>query len=151
MAIRLLRLNQGCAAATRAWLVAAYIAVVPASAIDARADTPAPLEVSIAFVHEQIAEPPPLSLVEPVATDKGLAGARLAIVDNNTTGRFLNQQYELKEVIVPAGGADSLYSEGLSFLAVSNCFADATRRGPCHRSSAPPFEKGWIRWRWRLL
>jgi ABC transporter substrate binding protein (PQQ-dependent alcohol dehydrogenase system) len=39
-----------------------------------------------------------------VATDLGLAGARLAITDNNTTGRFLNQQYELKEVLVPAGG-----------------------------------------------
>jgi ABC transporter substrate binding protein (PQQ-dependent alcohol dehydrogenase system) len=43
-------------------------------------------------------------LVEPVATDTGFAGARLAIVDNNTTGRFLNQQYELKAVTVPGGG-----------------------------------------------
>jgi ABC transporter substrate binding protein (PQQ-dependent alcohol dehydrogenase system) len=71
----------------------------------ARADTPSGgLEPIVAFVHEQLPEPPPLSLVEPVPADKGLAGARLAIKDNNTTGRFLRQSYQLKEVLVPAGG-----------------------------------------------
>ena len=33
-----------------------------------------------------------LSLIEIPPDDDGLAGARLAIDDNNTTGRFLNQQ-----------------------------------------------------------
>lgn len=39
-----------------------------------------------------------LSLVEQPADDDGLAGARLAIDDNNTTGRFLNQQFKLDAV-----------------------------------------------------
>src|SRR5262249_6396139 len=85
------------------------------------ADTSAAVDISVAFVHEQIPEPPPLSLVEQVATDKGLAGARLAIVDNNTTGRFLNQRYELKEVNVPPGGdldvsIRSLIAGGTKFI-----------------------------------
>ena len=85
-------------------LAAAVLGLAPLNPTDLRADTPGALKVSIAFLHEQLAEPIPLSLVEPVVTDLGLAGARLAIGDNNTTGRFLNQQYELKEVMVPAGG-----------------------------------------------
>ena len=85
-------------------IAAALLGLAPLSSSDLRADTPGALKVSIAFIHEQLPDPIPLSLVEPVATDLGLAGARLAIAENNTTGRFLNQQYELKEVMVPAGG-----------------------------------------------
>jgi len=85
-------------------LAAAFLGLAPLGSSGLRADAPGALKVSIAFLHEQVPEPIPLSLVEPVATDLGLAGARLAITDNNTTGRFLNQQYELKEVLVPAGG-----------------------------------------------
>jgi ABC transporter substrate binding protein (PQQ-dependent alcohol dehydrogenase system) len=39
-----------------------------------------------------------LSLVEQPAADDGVAGARLAIEDNNTTGKFLNQRFNLEEV-----------------------------------------------------
>ena len=39
-----------------------------------------------------------LSLVQAPAKDAGMAGARLAIDDNNTTGRFLNQQFSLEDV-----------------------------------------------------
>jgi ABC transporter substrate binding protein (PQQ-dependent alcohol dehydrogenase system) len=39
-----------------------------------------------------------LSLVEQPAENDGMAGARLAIEDNNTTGRFLNQHFTLEEV-----------------------------------------------------
>jgi ABC transporter substrate binding protein (PQQ-dependent alcohol dehydrogenase system) len=63
-----------------------------------------PLHVPIVYLSESIEEPLPLSLVEPVATDKGLAGAKLAIGDNNTTGQFLKQNYELVEKAIPAGG-----------------------------------------------
>ncbi|MDE5442345.1 ABC transporter substrate-binding protein [Bradyrhizobium sp. CSA207] len=38
-----------------------------------------------------------LSLVEQPAENDGLAGARLAIEDNNTTGKFLNQRFALEE------------------------------------------------------
>ena len=38
-----------------------------------------------------------LSLVEQPADNDGVAGARLAIEDNNTTGKFLNQRFALEE------------------------------------------------------
>jgi ABC transporter substrate binding protein (PQQ-dependent alcohol dehydrogenase system) len=38
-----------------------------------------------------------LSLVEQPAENDGVAGARLAIEDNNTTGKFLNQHFTLEE------------------------------------------------------
>lgn len=38
-----------------------------------------------------------LSLVEQPAENDGIAGARLAIEDNNTTGKFLNQHFTLSE------------------------------------------------------
>jgi ABC transporter substrate binding protein (PQQ-dependent alcohol dehydrogenase system) len=41
-----------------------------------------------------------LSLVEQPADNDGIAGARLAIEDNNTTGKFLNQRFILDEVRV---------------------------------------------------
>lgn len=47
---------------------------------------------------------PTISLLDKPAADDGLAGARLAIADNNTTGRFLNQQFEL--VDMPQGEGD---------------------------------------------
>ncbi|MGO4725646.1 MULTISPECIES: ABC transporter substrate-binding protein [unclassified Inquilinus] len=62
------------------------------------------LSVTIGYLGEAIPEPEPLSLVEPVAKDKGVAGARLAIVDDQTTGRFLGHDYALDETIIPAGG-----------------------------------------------
>ncbi|MFM7085026.1 MAG: ABC transporter substrate-binding protein [Hyphomicrobium sp.] len=41
---------------------------------------------------------PPLSLLDLPPQDEGLAGAKLAIDDNNTTGRFLNQNFSLEEI-----------------------------------------------------
>src|SRR3954467_11006153 len=38
-----------------------------------------------------------LSLIEQPAENDGIAGARLAIDDNNTTGKFLNQRFSLQE------------------------------------------------------
>ncbi|MET4388157.1 ABC transporter substrate binding protein (PQQ-dependent alcohol dehydrogenase system) [Bradyrhizobium sp. F1.4.3] len=44
-----------------------------------------------------------LSLVEQPAENDGIAGARLAIEDNNTTGKFLNQRFTLEERRVREG------------------------------------------------
>src|SRR5882757_5430574 len=41
---------------------------------------------------------PMLSLVQQPADNDGVAGARLAIEDNNTTGRFQNQRFALDEI-----------------------------------------------------
>jgi ABC transporter substrate binding protein (PQQ-dependent alcohol dehydrogenase system) len=48
-----------------------------------------------------------LSLLQTPAKDDGIAGARLAIGDNNTTGRFLNQQFSLQDVPL-AGDASAV-------------------------------------------
>lgn len=44
-----------------------------------------------------------LSLVEQLAENDGVAGARLAIEDNNTTGKFLNQRFTLEERRIKEG------------------------------------------------
>ena len=44
-----------------------------------------------------------MSLVEQPAANDGIAGARLAIDDNNTTGKFLNQRFTLEEIRLKEG------------------------------------------------
>jgi hypothetical protein len=57
-------------------------------------------EIKIGYLHES--EPKGrLSLLDIAADDDGIAGARLAIEDNNTTGKFLDQQYLLEEARLP--------------------------------------------------
>ena len=53
-----------------------------------------PVEIGIGYLR-RVAIKPALSLVEQPAEDNGVAGARLAIEDNNTTGKFLNQHFSL--------------------------------------------------------
>jgi len=64
----------------------------------------APLQVEVTYITQQ--EPPiqPVSLVEPVLEDEGLMGARQALSENQTTGRFLQHEYQLIERIVPQDG-----------------------------------------------
>jgi ABC transporter substrate binding protein (PQQ-dependent alcohol dehydrogenase system) len=75
------------------WLVGAIgLAFVATHALAAD-----PLEIGIGYLaHAGVKSK--LSLLEqPSATD-GVAGARLAIEDNNTTGKFLNQRFTLEEI-----------------------------------------------------
>jgi ABC transporter substrate binding protein (PQQ-dependent alcohol dehydrogenase system) len=44
-----------------------------------------------------------ISLLDKPPRDDGLAGAKLAITDNNTTGQFIGQQFELTDSLVRAG------------------------------------------------
>jgi ABC transporter substrate binding protein (PQQ-dependent alcohol dehydrogenase system) len=58
-----------------------------------------PVEIHIGYLrHAGIRST--LSLVQQPADNDGIAGARLAIEDNNTTGKFLNQRFVLDEVKV---------------------------------------------------
>ncbi len=45
---------------------------------------------------------PTISLLDRPARDDGIAGARLGLEDNNTTGHFLGQQFALTDVPVRA-------------------------------------------------
>ena len=58
----------------------------------------------IAYLTQEKKVPPPLSNLDPFIEDKGLQGARLAIVDNNTTGQFTGQHFMLNEIVVPETG-----------------------------------------------
>lgn len=75
-----------------------------------------PAEVKIGYVH--IAERhEALSLIETPADNDGLAGARLGLDDNNTTGKFLNQHFDLVDVALkpgtdPAGAVADLAQQG---------------------------------------
>src|SRR3954467_7748984 len=75
------------------WVVAAIgfcIAATPVLAAD-------PIEIGVGYLGRAGVKAK-LSLVELPAENDGIAGARLAIEDNNTTGKFLNQRFTLEEV-----------------------------------------------------
>ncbi|MDJ0513143.1 MAG: ABC transporter substrate-binding protein [Methyloceanibacter sp.] len=61
-------------------------------------------KVDIFYLGKKYKEPIPLSLLEPILTDKGVQGARLGILDNNATARFLGVETVLHEHIVPEDG-----------------------------------------------
>jgi ABC transporter substrate binding protein (PQQ-dependent alcohol dehydrogenase system) len=63
-------------------------------------------EINIGYLRRADPKSTP-SLIQTPANDDGLAGARLAIDDNNTTGRFLNQQFSLEDLRL-GGGADAV-------------------------------------------
>jgi ABC transporter substrate binding protein (PQQ-dependent alcohol dehydrogenase system) len=60
--------------------------------------------IKIDYLGKAYKEPEHLSLMDKVLTDEGVAGARLGIQDDNTTGSFLGQKFELAEDIVPPDG-----------------------------------------------
>ena len=73
------------------WLVGAIgLGVVATHALAAD-----PVEIRIGYLgHAGVKSK--LSLIEQPADNDGIAGARLAIEDNNTTGKFLNQRFTHK-------------------------------------------------------
>lgn len=80
------------------WLIGAVsLCAVTSSALAAE-----PLTINIGYLG-QAGIKATLSLVELPSENDGIAGARLAIEDNNTTGRFLKQQFGLEEVRVKEG------------------------------------------------
>jgi ABC transporter substrate binding protein (PQQ-dependent alcohol dehydrogenase system) len=79
-----------------------------------------PGEIKIGYLRQ----PEPritLSLMQTPADNDGVAGAQMAIDDNNTTGRFLNQRFALEEVRLrekddPAAAAVALAERGVSLV-----------------------------------
>ncbi|WP_072373109.1 ABC transporter substrate-binding protein [Hyphomicrobium sp. NDB2Meth4] len=61
--------------------------------------TPA-LTTTIVYLTKDYQEPPPLSLVDKEVKDKGIQGARIALDEDNRTGRLLGQHYDLMEVLL---------------------------------------------------
>jgi ABC transporter substrate binding protein (PQQ-dependent alcohol dehydrogenase system) len=80
------------------WLVGAIgLSVVATHALAAD-----PVEIGIGYLgHAGVKSR--LSLVDQPSENDGVAGARLAVEDNNTTGKFLNQHFALEEVRLKDG------------------------------------------------
>ena len=87
-----------------------------------------PVEIGIGYLR-RVAIKPTLSLVEQPAENDGVAGARLAIEDNNTTGKFLNQHFTLVEFRLQDGddaakAAVALANRDIAFV-ITDLPADA--------------------------
>lgn len=85
-------------------------------------------EIKIGYLHVPPAREA-LSLVELPAENDGLAGAELAIADNNTTGRFLKQSFSLEETKLedeqdPSQAVAAMADRGVAFI-VADLDADA--------------------------
>ena len=101
-----------------AWRAAALLLALPLLGLGAVAEeqkpadaaapstpgTPPAVDIKIHYLAKAYDEPPLLSLVDPILTDNGVQGARRAIADNNKSGAFLGQKYELIEDLLPADG-----------------------------------------------
>ena len=62
-----------------------------------------------------------ISLLDLAPNDDGIAGVRLALEDNNTTGKFLNQRFSLEEARIKDGDdaaaiVSKLADRGISFF-----------------------------------
>jgi ABC transporter substrate binding protein (PQQ-dependent alcohol dehydrogenase system) len=82
-----------------------------------------PLEIKIGYLR-QAPSRIRISLIDIPAGNDGLAGAQLAVEDNNTTGRFLNQRYTLIEKLLgegddPVAAMNALADQGASFIVTS--------------------------------
>ena len=78
------------------------VGVIGLSLVASHALAADPLEIGIGYLGQARVKSK-LSLVEQPTENDGIAGARLAIEDNNTTGKFLNQRFALQEVRLKEG------------------------------------------------
>jgi ABC transporter substrate binding protein (PQQ-dependent alcohol dehydrogenase system) len=86
-----------------------------------------PLDVKIGYLR-RARRSETISLVQMPPPDDGLAGAQMAVKDNDTTGRFLNQRYSLIDVHLkpkddPVAAVNQLASQGVK-LVVADLAAD---------------------------
>ena len=105
-------------ATTRRVLLAA-LAAAPLVSRTARADGPVS-DIRIGYLR-WTERRPTISLLDQPAPDNGLAGAKGALTDNNTTGRFLNQHYDLIDVPLrdgddPVAALNTLVGQGVTLV-----------------------------------
>jgi ABC transporter substrate binding protein (PQQ-dependent alcohol dehydrogenase system) len=107
----------------RVVFVATLLFVVMSSAVPANA-----IEVKIGYIG-RVDKVTTISLTEMPAANDGLAGAELAIDDNNTTGKFLNQSFAFQEIMLngdddPVAAVQKLADSGVSLI-VADLLADS--------------------------
>ena len=72
---------------------------VPISNVHADGQT-----VQVGWLSQVVKRTLPLSYLDQPPEDEGIQGARLGVADNDTTGHFTGQSFELVESIAPEGG-----------------------------------------------
>ena len=72
---------------------------VPISNVHADGQT-----VQVGWLSQVVKRTLPLSYLDQPPEDEGIQGARLGVADNDTTGHFTGQSFELVESIAPADG-----------------------------------------------
>ena len=67
---------------------------------------PAAAEIAIpmTYLRQEVEAPPVLSNLDPIPEDRGVAGAKVALKDTKTTGKFLGHEYSLDVVSIEPGG-----------------------------------------------
>jgi ABC transporter substrate binding protein (PQQ-dependent alcohol dehydrogenase system) len=101
-------------------LVLALLATL-AAGLPGRAAEPA--EIRIGYLHLVESKQQPISLLDEPNDDDGIAGARMAIEDNNGTGRFTNQHFSIEDLRVKpaddaAAAAKSVIDKGIMLIVV---------------------------------
>ena len=81
-----------------------------------------PLEVTVGVIHAPHSRGT-ISLLDIPPADDFIAGAKLAMADNNTTGKFIGQSYSIEEVKLEpdedaAAAAKRLFEAGVRYLIV---------------------------------
>jgi len=100
-------------------IFAALTATLVLMALPARAAESAEIKIGyLRLTHLQET----ISILDLPSPDDGVAGAKLGVEDNNTTGRFLGQRFTLEDMLAapgsdPSAALDSLLSRGVYFIA----------------------------------
>ncbi|MFN3279275.1 MAG: ABC transporter substrate-binding protein [Paracoccus hibiscisoli] len=96
------------------------LAGAAALAQPAAAQSPDPVLIRAAVLRVDDPGLPPISRLDLPPADLGFAGARLAIEDNDTTGRFMGQDFEAEEVTATPDTAEAelarLLDDGIEFV-----------------------------------
>ena len=72
----------------------------------------AEIDVPIVYLRQEVDAPPTLSNLDPIPEDLGIAGARVGLSDNQTTGGFMGHAYNLEVITVPVGGDLTATADG---------------------------------------
>lgn len=92
------------------------------SAAPAAQEKPA-LNFRVLYLKQERQKDLPLSLLDQPTDDDGIAGAKLGVADNNTTGRFLNQSFDID--VIENGDIDELVKSATEKVAAGDNFVIA--------------------------
>ncbi len=103
-----------------------FLVIQTISALSATKDV---VKIPIGYISQRTEAPPNLSNLDLPPENEGLAGGEISILDNNTTGRFLKQEFSLKTAIVaekgdPLKAMEEMADKGVRFF-VLDVGADA--------------------------